>query len=452
MHKRCAHVDWLTLRLADSTPALALVRLLSGAECGSDSPSLSVSLSASACAVSPDDGLKAFLHELAWTVTFSSAAGGIAVPRAADGAPTADAQAAAKAGAAFSSANRALVLDVLQRNLEVGALISAPSLPQVALVDVLFLVWTELEQMRKIAVAQLPAGTAAPAPDSDYAVARERFVGFVNALLPLKKQPPPTFANTSAEQASADDAPSAPAAVALLNVRALKETFQADLLDTLGIFAAAALSKQMVTTRTSAWYRQQKFNLLREESEGFAKLFAELATFFSLPSHSSDVELMQRKVFSFIGYFDLDPNRVIDVLFDAFERACSGAHGATAAAASNAPAGAPGQLGNFLALVDGFQPQHVLQILGFKFRNYYEQTLSGKSSNGNIGVAPQSLFDVAAMLVKTGRISLEGLYAHVSATHWWHAGSEAIGAVVRPTVSRYSLYFLRCCVVFCFFF
>jgi THO complex subunit 2 len=76
-------------------------------------------------------------------------------------------------------------------------------------------------------------------------------------------------------------------------------------------------------------YKQNKFNLLREQSEGYSKLTAELTSSLC-PSHNpatgypiepySSIEDRARpvweKVISLIGYFDLDPNRALDIILD----------------------------------------------------------------------------------------------------------------------------------------
>lgn len=63
-------------------------------------------------------------------------------------------------------------------------------------------------------------------------------------------------------------------------------------------------------------YTQSKFNLLREESEGYAKLIAELTR-----PHEVGVtpQTIVTTIQSLIGYFDLDPNRVLDVILEIFE-------------------------------------------------------------------------------------------------------------------------------------
>lgn len=64
-------------------------------------------------------------------------------------------------------------------------------------------------------------------------------------------------------------------------------------------------------------YKQQKFNLLREESEGFAKAVTELSQNFAVTKLTS-AQLYDR-LMALIGYFDIDPNRMLDLVIESFE-------------------------------------------------------------------------------------------------------------------------------------
>lgn len=78
-------------------------------------------------------------------------------------------------------------------------------------------------------------------------------------------------------------------------------------------------------------YKQNKFNLLREQSEGFSKLITEVTSALP-PPHSpatglplelssvfpERVQPIWKRIVSLIGYFDLDPNRALDVILDLF--------------------------------------------------------------------------------------------------------------------------------------
>jgi len=62
-------------------------------------------------------------------------------------------------------------------------------------------------------------------------------------------------------------------------------------------------------------FEQQKFNLLREENEGFAKLIVEL----NQPNITMEnIEVVKKNVEALIGFFNLDPNRVLDIILESF--------------------------------------------------------------------------------------------------------------------------------------
>jgi THO complex subunit 2 len=78
-------------------------------------------------------------------------------------------------------------------------------------------------------------------------------------------------------------------------------------------------------------YKQNKFNLLREQTEGYTKLTTEIAADVGPPhdpatgksiESKTNLELRAqntwRKVLGLIGYFDLDPNRALDIVIDVF--------------------------------------------------------------------------------------------------------------------------------------
>jgi len=91
-----------------------------------------------------------------------------------------------------------------------------------------------------------------------------------------------------------------------------------------------------LTTRYFSSYRQTKVNLLREQSEGYTKLTLELSNSMGpardpiraeSPPTGTDETLKARatqawhawqKLVTIIGYFDLDPVRVLDIILDAF--------------------------------------------------------------------------------------------------------------------------------------
>ncbi|KIV76860.1 hypothetical protein PV11_08714 [Exophiala sideris] len=74
-----------------------------------------------------------------------------------------------------------------------------------------------------------------------------------------------------------------------------------------------------IRKQTNLLYRQANFNLIREESEGFAKLMTELfTTSGNEPPTAEVVEGTVEKVKAMIGAFDLDVGRSLDVVLDVF--------------------------------------------------------------------------------------------------------------------------------------
>ncbi|KIX09526.1 uncharacterized protein Z518_00606 [Rhinocladiella mackenziei CBS 650.93] len=74
-----------------------------------------------------------------------------------------------------------------------------------------------------------------------------------------------------------------------------------------------------IRKQTNLLYRQANFNLMREESEGFAKLITELFTTSGNELPTGEViEDTVEKVKAMIGAFDLDVGRSLDVVLDVF--------------------------------------------------------------------------------------------------------------------------------------
>ena len=80
--------------------------------------------------------------------------------------------------------------------------------------------------------------------------------------------------------------------------------------------AAQLFRRKLVKINRRNKYEQQKFNLYREESEGYAKLLT-LLTSISDRLNVSEMEGVASQIQSLIGFFHLDPNRVLDVLLEA---------------------------------------------------------------------------------------------------------------------------------------
>jgi THO complex subunit 2 len=203
----------------------------------------------------------------------------------------------------------------------------------------------------------------------------------------------------------------------------------------------AGLQKKLVKINTSLVYRQDKYNLLREETEGYSKLFTVLST---MPSLSEDPSSHITHIFSIIGknhpllvvflvscplppssigYFDLDPNRVLDLILDTMEH----------------------QIWNlsFLLVLKQFRKSSIAHILGFKFTQFKTASLPTAAATPTAAAAspsttapstptlvasrqqendlqqssistPESLFALTAILLTTKLISLEQILPYFS--------------------------------------
>ncbi|KAI1503944.1 transcription factor/nuclear export subunit protein 2-domain-containing protein [Biscogniauxia marginata] len=105
-----------------------------------------------------------------------------------------------------------------------------------------------------------------------------------------------------------------------ISPKLLREVLDAPALQHLGLIRDTFV-KFGIRYATNQLYRQANFNLLREESEGYSKLAAELyRTPYHSPGHH-DFALVQacwERVKALIGTFDLDVGRVLDVVIDVF--------------------------------------------------------------------------------------------------------------------------------------
>ncbi|GEM11852.1 tho2 protein [Rhodotorula toruloides] len=194
-----------------------------------------------------------------------------------------------------------------------------------------------------------------------------------------------------------------------------------------------------VRQRTALYYKQQKFNLLREESEGYSKLVVELLGSMGPPlsplyasSQESEAARMKRarsvndRVKNLIGNFDLDPSRTLDVLLDTFSDHVV-EHWQFFLDVLAVSPWAPKQLGQAAkssanldkgkgkgkaVLVDvGLESDEgsdtIAQILGFKYAYYQGDEAPD---------VPANLHTTTALLIWHGYVKLTDLWAHLSPT------------------------------------
>jgi hypothetical protein len=162
--------------------------------------------------------------------------------------------------------------------------------------------------------------------------------------------------------------------------------------------------KRLVKLNTGLVYRQQKYNILREETEGFSHLIAVLN---SIPTDPHLAASSITQVLSVIGHFDLDPNRVLDVILDVYEH----------------------QTWNesFIPLIRHFRKTSLAPIVGLKFLNHQSTSSAAStaevstesadlSKKENADPAPANLFALAAVLLAHKLVDLSDLlpYLHPS--------------------------------------
>ncbi|CAH8559656.1 unnamed protein product [Schistosoma guineensis] len=169
-----------------------------------------------------------------------------------------------------------------------------------------------------------------------------------------------------------------------VNPALIMERFCEETLENLSfIQSKQQFQTRYVRTKTRLFFKQQKFNLLREENEGYAKLITELCQIKSTAS----MEAAMVQIRSLIGYFDLDPNRVLDLILDVCEFRGD-------------------MYEEFVQLIRLYNPDRIdmTNILGHKYHFTQEPGVN----------TPESLYKVSAFLIWKKLIDLDVLYGHLT--------------------------------------
>ncbi|KAF6762809.1 transcription factor/nuclear export subunit protein 2-domain-containing protein [Ephemerocybe angulata] len=236
----------------------------------------------------------------------------------------------------------------------------------------------------------------------------------------------------------------------VIDVTACRERLETPMLISAGLVPnTTAFGRKEVRVRTGLFYKQNKFNLLREQSEGYSKLTTEITSSLGpphspqtgLPTESpsvleSRVRPVWEKVVSLIGHFDLDPNRVADIILDMLSTHLLTHHSFFLALLSYSPWGPNEQSSKEKSTPVDPKPESYLgmsldeilsscekparsadtknrdgsrvlaQLLGFKFA-FHNSTATNEP-------APRSLYLTTALLIREGFVSLEEVYPHLS--------------------------------------
>ena len=221
---------------------------------------------------------------------------------------------------------------------------------------------------------------------------------------------------------------------------------------------------------TDLYYRQNKFNLLAEESEGYAKLLSYLIV--GIRDGGVTAPGAVRHVTELIGAFDLDPNRVLDLSLDVLE--CSLRDAVKSGEARSFAdvrkggedewgfshlrsslggrvASAP-VIGTLLGLIRELDENGsaIGHLLAFKYRHYYSICLSSAAQSGGgkaeskksdeaakapSRVYPGSLYLVTAFLCSHGLLDVHGLLPHFTAIYATKlGGAEEPSALAATTL------------------
>ncbi|XP_072761881.1 THO complex subunit 2 isoform X1 [Anoplolepis gracilipes] len=160
-----------------------------------------------------------------------------------------------------------------------------------------------------------------------------------------------------------------------LTDRILKERLEIETLQDVGTLKNKNFQTKFIKVKTKLYYKQRKFNLFREESEGYSKLIVEL----NQECPGNDVASTLEIVKSLIGYFNLDPNRVLDIVLETFENR-------------------PEDDALFIPLIRSYMSdQQVLcEVLGFKYCS-------------TVNATPFSLQKVTALMLQHSVIKLDDI-------------------------------------------
>lgn len=165
--------------------------------------------------------------------------------------------------------------------------------------------------------------------------------------------------------------------------------------------------------RTRQWFTQARFNLFREESEGYAKVISLLWDCISEPGEP--VKVVEHCL-SLIGQFSLDSNRVIELVLSAAAEAVQteiSKYAATPMDHRLPPL--------FARLLDEFAREHVCSVIGAMMQAYHPSEIwkaDGKALDWPPSdmeqKTPNSLFGLVAVMIREGRLQISDIWHHLS--------------------------------------
>lgn len=162
--------------------------------------------------------------------------------------------------------------------------------------------------------------------------------------------------------------------------------------------------KRIIRANTTLLYKQKRFNLLREESEGYSKLLVEIYSAAYSRNNLQKAENTASTILSLIGYFDLDPVKALDVFLD-ISASNLVAHSQFFLKVLRLSPWWPSKpcIPTSIEEIGDGGNEMAAQILGFKLQSLVENNDS----------TPENLIMLIAVLIKEGFISLGALYPYL---------------------------------------
>lgn len=179
----------------------------------------------------------------------------------------------------------------------------------------------------------------------------------------------------------------------------------APLLQALGLVDPTIFHRRGIQIRTASFFKQHKYNLLREENEGYASLLTELMTHLGPPLVATcdgvvspeDAEAVTKRasallasVQALIGYYSLDATRVLDILLGVFATHIVHYHPLFIALLRQGP----------------WDGTRIAQVLGAQWAHYSQPDVQE--------APPRSLYLAAALLLRADLLAWRVLYPYMA--------------------------------------
>ncbi|KNC84263.1 hypothetical protein SARC_03511 [Sphaeroforma arctica JP610] len=159
-------------------------------------------------------------------------------------------------------------------------------------------------------------------------------------------------------------------------------------------------SKSIRIARTKMFYKQNKYNLCREVAEGYSRLVDELIPGVADGNVQKQAQVTVNNIHKIIGFFSLDPNRVVEVIFSCFEELVDD----------------EAYSKFYLEIITVFNATKdtLTALLGFRFKSVQtaiaELVIDEKTPVPAEGLTPRNLYRIAALMVKHDLVDMIRLW------------------------------------------